>query len=222
MTIQTRTDVVYDRIRSDILSGQIAPGSKLQFAGLKERYASSMGVLREALTRLTADGLVEGLSQQGFRAMSLSLDDLEDLIAARLLIETRVFAESVRHGDLAWETNVVAAHHRMERTPKTDDAEHSPVTQAWADAHQEFHEALCSAAPSRRLREIAASLRATAEVYRRWSMPLETEPRNVSDEHRELLDLAIARDADAAVEALSRHLTLTRDIIFIGATRPTS
>lgn len=222
MTIQTRTDVVYDRIRSDILSGQIAPGSKLQFAGLKERYASSMGVLREALTRLTADGLVEGLSQQGFRAMSLSLDDLEDLIAARLLIETQVLAASVRHGDLAWETRVVAAHHRMERTQKTNTEGSGPITQAWAEAHQDFHQALCSAAPSRRLREIAASLRAAAEVYRRWSIPLEEQPRDASEEHRELLELAIARDPEAAAEALTRHLTLTRDIIFIGATRPTS
>lgn len=222
MTIQTRTDVVYDRIRSDILSGHIAPGSKLQFADLKERYASSMGVLREALARLTAEGLVEGLSQQGFRAMSLSLNDLEDLIAARLLIETQVLADSVRHGDLAWETSVVAAHHRMERTQKTSDEGSSPITQAWAEAHLDFHQALCSAAPSRRLREIAASLRAAAEVYRRWSIPLEEQPRDASEEHRELLELAIARAPEAAAEALTRHLTLTRDIILIGATRSTS
>jgi len=222
MTAETRTEAAYNRIRRDILTGQIAPGSKLQFAGLKARYESSMGVLREALARLSAEGLVDGLSQQGFRAMSLSLDDLDDLTAARLLIETRVFAEAVRHGDLAWEGGIVAAHHRMERTPKIGADDSSPVTQAWAEAHQAFHGALCSAAPSRRLREIAASLRAAAEVYRRWSMPLEKEPRNVSDEHQELVDLALARKPEAAAEALARHLNLTREIILIGAERPAS
>jgi DNA-binding GntR family transcriptional regulator len=67
---------------------------------------------------------------------------------------------------------------------------------------------------------VAMSLRATAEVYRRWSMPFEIVPRDVPAEHQELVDLALARDAEGGEAALRRHLELTRDLILDGSRRP--
>lgn len=215
-TNQTRTEEVYHRIKADILGGQIEPGSQLPFAKLKTDYGASMGVLREALMRLTAEGLTVNQSQLGFKVMTLSLEDLVDLTETRCTIESLVFKDAIRNGDIDWEARIVSAHHRMERTPKHDPEEGSPVTAAWAKAHHDFHMALLSAAKSKRLIGIAESLRAAAEVYRRWSMPFEVVKRDVTAEHQELVDLALRRDAEAAAISLTRHLQLTKNLILKG------
>ncbi len=213
---QTRTEAVYHRIKADILGGMIEPGSQLPFAKLKLDYGASMGVLREALMRLTAEGLTVNQSQLGFKVMSLSLEDLVDLTETRCTVESLVFKDSIINGDIDWEARVVSAHHRMERTPKHDPSEDAPVTAAWAKAHHDFHMALLGAAKSRRLMGIAESLRAAAEVYRRWSMPFEIVKRDVTAEHQELVDLALKREADAAADSLRRHLQLTKNLILKG------
>jgi DNA-binding GntR family transcriptional regulator len=216
----TRTEQVYRRLKADILAGQIVPGAALPFARLKDDYGASMGVLREALMRLTAEGLTVNQPQFGFRVISLSIEDLTDLTATRCTIESMVLKDAVANGDLDWETRVLTAHHRMERTQKFENGDGSPVTLAWAQAHQEFHEALLSGARSQRMQAIASNLRAAAEVYRQWSIPFEVVKRNVSAEHREIVDLALARRADEAAAALVRHLSSTRDLILKGTQAP--
>lgn len=216
----TRTEQVYRRLKADILAGQIEPGANLPFAKLKDAYGASMGVLREALMRLTAEGLTVNQPQFGFKVISLSLEDLTDLTAMRCQIESMVLNDAIAHGDLDWETRVLTAHHRMERTRKFENGDGSPVTLAWAQAHQEFHEAMLSGARSQRMLAIASNLRAVAEVYRQWSIPFEVVKRDVSAEHREIVDLALARKADEAVAALVRHLSTTRDLILKGTQAP--
>lgn len=213
---ETLTDVAYQRVRADILNGSLAPGSPLQFAHLRETYGTSMGVLREALTRLASEGLAVSKSQQGFRVVDLSLQDLIDLTDSRILIETAVLRDAIDCGNIEWETRVVSAHHRLERTAKHIDGDENSVTEAWALAHQQFHMALLSAAPNKRLMGFAESLRVAAELYRRWSMPYEAAKRDVPAEHRNIMELSLNRDAAAASDALAHHLSFTRDLIVKG------
>lgn len=126
----TRTESVYQEIKADILAGRLEPGERLGFAALNEAYGASVGVLREALVRLTAEGLTTSNAQHGFKVIALSLDDLEDLTATRCHIETMVLRDSIENGDIAWESDLVAAHHRMERTEKFFPGNPMCITQA--------------------------------------------------------------------------------------------
>ena len=112
----TRTEQVYGSLRADILSGRLEPGARLPFAELTERYGASMGALREALHRLAEQGLVTNEPQLGFRVQSLSVDDLRDLTTARCEIEGLALRYAIAHGDLAWESEIVAAFYALERT----------------------------------------------------------------------------------------------------------
>lgn len=215
----TRTEVAYQQIRDDLTSGKIRPGSQLLFSDLKEQYLASMGVLREALVRLSAEGLVKSFSNRGFQAMALSVEDFDDLTQSRCHIEPMVLRDSIARGDLEWESRIISAHHRMERTPKGDAGGGGPITSEWAAAHQQFHEELISASVNSRLKKVAASLRAEAEVYRCWSISFETKKRDVSAEHKELVDLALARDAKGAAAALERHLTRTLKLVQTGTSQ---
>lgn len=198
---------VFDRLRHELLRGDLAPGAKLRINEIASRYGVSPSVLREALTRLAEQGLIVAMPQRGFAVMELSVADLEDLTRARRLVETMALRESIADGDLAWESSVLAAHHRLQRTPMTDDGH---ITALWAQAHRDFHHVLLAGGRSTRLTGIADSLRDCSDLYIHWSRELARDDRrDVAAEHQEIADLTLARDADGAAEALAQHIERT-------------
>ena len=208
----TRTSVVFDSLRADILGGRLAPAQRLPFAQLVRQFDCSVGVIREALQRLAEQGLVESEAQQGFRVVRVSVTDLLDLTEARCEIETLALRLAIAAGDVAWEAEAVAAHHVLERTPMYDPDGSPGFTEEWAAAHALFHQALLDGCHNRRVLTIATSLRDSAELYRRWSVPLGRDrKRDISGEHRALLDATIARDAATACALLRQHIQRTTD-----------
>jgi DNA-binding GntR family transcriptional regulator len=208
----TRADLVYQRLRADILNGRLQPGSRLRVEALGERYGASSGVLREALPRLAGQGLAVLAPQQGFRVVSVSIEDLMHLTEARLAIETLVLTHSLREGTTEWEANLVASHHHLSRTPQY--AEDGDVNEEWSAANVRFHSALLEGCSNLRLLSITESLRDAAEVYRYWSSkPGENHHRDVAAEHKAICDRALERDVPAAVEALRFHIETTTRLV---------
>src|SRR5215475_10127091 len=106
---------VLQRMRTDIVSCVLKPGAKLRFEALRDIYAASFSTLREALSRLVAEGLVIAEDQRGFLVAPVSIDDLNDLTYVRVLVERECIALAVKLGDDAWEANIIGAFHRMDR-----------------------------------------------------------------------------------------------------------
>lgn len=211
MTVRdTRTQRVFGRLRADILSGRLQPGQRLPFGVLAQRYDASVGVLREGLSRLAEQGLVESEPRHGFRVTQVSADDLLDLTSARIAVETMVLRDAIARGDVRWESSLVAAHHLLEHTPEVAPDDPRRLTEEWAAAHAAFHGTLLKACANRRLRQIAEALRAESELYRRWSRQFGTEDdRDVSTEHRLLCEAVLARDAERATKLLEAHIRRT-------------
>ncbi|MGQ4617145.1 FCD domain-containing protein [Nocardia sp. R7R-8] len=214
----TRTDAVYEQIRADILAGRLSPGTRLKFAPLCEQHRASAGVVREALSRLTEHGLVCAEPQIGFRVIPISVPDLQDLTEVRGDIECLALRYSIERGDIAWESRLIGAHHALQRTPRLLADDPSRLNDEWVALHATFHAVLLEACGSPRLTSIALSLREAAELYRRWSVPLgEThDSRDVAAEHREIFEAAIARDPDRAIDALSKHIRFTTELVLAG------
>lgn len=215
----TRTEHVYGSLRADILSGRIAPGSRLPFAELTERYGASMGALREALHRLAEQGLVVNEPQQGFRVQALSVADLRDLTTARCEIEGLALRYAIAHGDLAWESAIVAAFYALERTPMSSEGGGGFVTDSgtaladdWTAAHSRFHTSLYAACPNQRIKATASNLRDAAELYRHWSAQSK-DPRDTNAEHQGIVDAVLARDTERAVGLLEQHLRHTARLL---------
>lgn len=209
----TRAERVYAELRGDILAGRQPPGSRLPFAELTARYTASTGVVREALTRLTAERLVQSEPQYGFRVVPLSIADLKHLTAARASIETLVLGHALEHGGLDWESKVLAAHHRLGGTPQMATVDPSRLSDDWTAAHAAYHHALLAGCPNPRLLAIAESLRDAAELYRRWSVPLARADRDIGGEHRAILDAVLAHDTAAAIAALTAHIQETTNVL---------
>ena len=205
---KTHSEGVYASLRAELLGGAFLPGSKLRLAGLGTRYGVSLSVVREAMTRLAGEGLVRALPQRGFCVTPLSVDDLLDLTRARVLIETAVLRESIGQGGLEWESAVIAAHHTLQGTPYTTREGH--LGGAWSEAHHAFHRALLTGAKSPRLESIATELRDCSLLYQHWSIDIAKDlDRDVAAEHRNIAELAVARNADGAVQALTEHIERT-------------
>ncbi len=211
MSTKTQSDRMFDSLRDDILACRLLPGSKLRINDITETSEVSLGAVREALSRLGAEGLVVAESQKGYRVSPLSVEDLRDLTVARIEIERIALSRSIAQGDLEWETNVVAAWHRLSKISKQLPESPNGLEQ-WAAAHAGFHLALVAACGSNKLLQIRAQLYQQSERYRRYSGVVARE-RNVFAEHRKIFDATIARDAAAATEAMTKHLRLTAEVI---------
>ncbi len=210
---RTQAETACDLIRIEILDGRLPPGAKLNIKALEERFELSLGAVREALSRLGAEGMVIGESHRGYRVSPVSKNELLDLTRARIELECLCLGQAMRHGDVEWETRIVAAAHRMERLESQASDLEVRSTKTWNDAHGEFHEALVSACPNQWLLRMRQMLYEQSERYRRLSVPLSTDERNVPDEHRQITEAALRRDQASAYQAVEKHLFATAQII---------
>lgn len=213
----TRAEGVHARLRSDILAGRLTPGQKLKSADLCQRYKTSVGAAREALSRLQAEGLVRSQPHIGFMVTPLSRKDLIELTEARVAIEGLVLALSVANGDVSWEGQALAAFHVLEHTTFMDEDDPTRPSDEWALRHTEFHVALLAGCPNARLIKLARKLREEAALYQLWSVSFQKEPdRDGLGEHRALLEASIARDAPLAQKLLGEHLEHTTRLLLMG------
>lgn len=199
---------VYARIRADILGGTLAPGMKLKLETLRERYNVSVNTLRETLSRLAADGLVEAEGQRGFNVMSVSLADLIDITEMRRLLECHAARLSLQRADLDWESHLVAAYHKLSKVEERVEAEPDIYAGPLEKYNREFHLALISGCHSRWLLHFHGMMYDQSLRYRMLAFRVKAFPREQSRrEHRQILDAALGRDIETLIKVLTAHIT---------------
>jgi DNA-binding GntR family transcriptional regulator len=207
------TEAAYRRIRGDLLSCRLAPGEKLRINKLQEELQISLGAVREALARLTSEGLVVAEPQKGFRAAPVSVSDLADLTDARVEIESLCLRRSLAHGDVEWETRLVAANHRLSRIPLRNSRDVNRYNEEWNAAHDEFHGSLVAACDNHTLLLVREQLFTKSARYRWFSVSMTSIARDVGQEHQSLVDAALERNAARAELLLTGHLRETTRIL---------
>lgn len=208
---KTIADQTYHQLRWDIVSGALAPGTKLGMELLTKRYGVGMSPLREALVRLTGDALVHAEGQRGFWVTHVSIDELEDTMKARTLIEAEALTLSIELGDAAWEQRVRDAYAALSGYEEHLDEGDEGVFAQWENANRVFHEALVSACGSPWLIRMRGMLHQHSERYRLISLSHMTPERDVHDEHEAIKDAALARKALRASRLIEMHLQRTTD-----------
>ena len=210
----TRSAHVYALLRTEILTGALEPGLKLQPAALADRLDTSTTVIRDALMQLTAERLCTRRPSHGFSVPSLTPRELADLTLVRIHNDSLALQLSIERGDFDWETTVLATHHRLQKTPRRLPDDPSHTSDQWAEAHRAFHEALISACGIPILVELSNNLFDSCELYRRWAAPSErATTRDVPTEHTALMKATLARETDHAIKLLTDHYTFTMNVI---------
>jgi DNA-binding GntR family transcriptional regulator len=217
---RTLTSAVLERLRADILSTKLVPGQKLHIAGLAKQFSVSLAAVREALSRLVADGLVQASDQRGFRVSPVSHADLEDVTHTRIDIEGLALRRSIERGDQAWLTSVESAYAALSAVPQRHPDEPTKHNEVWTVRHRVFHRTLVNACGSPWLLGFRDILHEQSERYRWLSIRRETgKIRDVEAEHAAIVHAVLRRDADAAVAALTQHFLTTMHLVELAAPR---
>ncbi|MDH7796023.1 MULTISPECIES: GntR family transcriptional regulator [unclassified Beijerinckia] len=189
------------QLRHAIVSGQLAPGARLSLVQLREEFGVSLSPLREALSRLSSEGLILIEDQRGYRVPPMSEEDQTHVTRMRSEFEIFALREAIAKGDLEWESKVTAALYilnKTERKTKTgfDD---------WERAHREFHLTLISACRMPLLLQFCSVLHDHSDRYRRVYL-IHSEEKANTTEHKAITEAALARKADLACRLLEKHI----------------
>lgn len=210
---ETLASAVHDRLRQEIITVAIAPGEKLHIRSLCDRFGVGLSPIREALSRLSSEGLVSQSDHRGFAVAGLSEADLVDLTRARCWVNELAIRNSIANGDAAWEETVVLSFHRLSRTPRFEPGGNETRSPAWETAHRVFHSSLIAASGSRRLEQYCEHLFDSSERYRHVGRKAGIKGENRDHEHRALMEAAVARDADAAATLIKAHFEHTAELV---------
>jgi DNA-binding GntR family transcriptional regulator len=199
------TAAVYERVRRDIITNRLAQGEKLLLAALQEQYHVSLSVIREALSRLVADGLVVAEAQRGFRVSVISRKDLLDVMRTRIGIESMAIEQAIENGDAAWQESVARSYEHFSQVMRT-----SELAQ-WGPCHDEFHRLLLAPCDSDWLRRFREILFEQSERYRYAAVGPEQRPvaSEIESQHQGLVEAVLKRDPAKGRKAIAAHFEAT-------------
>ena len=203
----------YRALRQAIVRGEFEPDARLRVEELSKRFAVSSSPLREALNRLSEQGLVRALENRGFRVAPLTAAGVSDLARVRTLVECEALRDAIVHGTDAWEAQAVAAGHALALAERRLGDQPRTLDDDWSARHRAFHLSLYAGCTSPLLLDLADVLFDNAERYRRWAARWRQAPRRKHDEHQQLLKVVLARDTERAVELLRRHISHTEQLV---------
>ncbi len=211
----TLASQAHDLLRRDILSGTLAPGQRLRTKDLQARYGLGLSPLRESLQRLSAEGIVVNDTQRGFAVAPVSVAELRDLTVARTALESTMLPMAMQLGSADWEGDIVAAFHRLSRTPLPHDPAAMADASLWELRHRSFHHALVAGCGSPWLLRLHGQLVDQSERYRKirilHHLESQAQVRDVNAEHRAVMEAVLRRDAAQAVALMTQHLVATSD-----------
>jgi DNA-binding GntR family transcriptional regulator len=196
------SDAVAERLRTAIWTGAYAPGDRLVERRLAHEFGISHIPLREALARLTEEGLVERLPRRGARVASLTPRMLEEVSSLRVVLEQ--FVVRRLEGRLT-------ADHRAQLQQIVDDMRQAADQHDLVSVHEldsRFHQRLWELTDHELLVEVAGQMRSrTSHFYRAAASSLGPgEVRRHADSHQQLLDVIASGDRRAAERAMQKHV----------------
>jgi len=204
---RSATQRAYQAIRQLIINGEISPGERLKVESLKVVLNTGASPIREALSLLTSDQLVERIDQRGFRAAQASKKHFLEILMLRCQLEDLAIRGSIQLGDTAWEENLVLSHHRLRQADRS-------LASEWEVHHRAFHGALLQGCGSPILLRFCDQLYDLNIRYRFLAGKSgQYSKRDVVQEHQGILEAALARDEAGASDQLMSHYKVTGDFL---------
>ena len=200
-------DRAYLLLRQEVLTCILPPGAIVSERELAQRYAMSKTPIREALTRLCQDGLVQRLAGRGYMIMPITIQYIRDLFDLRLILEVAAVERAALQSSPSW----IAALKDMSAISYCLDDPESHVS--FLKTNRDFHLALAEAAANRRLLGTLAGLLGEMERLFHLGLRLRDSSQEMRQEHQELVAALERRDVAAARDSITRQINASRDRI---------
>lgn len=198
---QSLTVAVADKLRDQIIRGEIPEGAQIRQDAIAAQYRVSRIPVREALRQLHAEGLIAIVPNRGAVVPALSPDDIEELFSIRALLEPEVLKRSIPHltEDDFEEAEAVLRKYVRELRRE----EH---LSAWGRLNWQFHSILYARANQPRFLTIIRNVNNSGERYTRLQLYLTHGIKRANEEHHQILELCRQHDVAAACKLLRQHI----------------
>jgi DNA-binding GntR family transcriptional regulator len=204
---RTFADFAYRHLRRAILTGELAPGSRVDQNAEASRLGASRMPIREALRRLESEGLVEIMRHRGAIVRPLTFADLEDLYVLRIALE----GTAGRLGAARLDEAALARMRGLLPEMAAIVARHDPA--AWIEVDWPFHAALYQAAGHPRLLATIRTLREEVGRYRLLGLAQPRELESSLAGHEAILTAGARRDGAEVERIIRTSLEHTRDCL---------
>lgn len=197
-------EMIASDLRQRILSGELVEGEAIRQELLAQEYDVSRMPVREALKRLSAEGLVHWENNRGGTVVKHSLPEIGEIFDLRILIEVDLFRRAIprmTERDFETCTRLLA---KMDDAYQTEDVSH------WGTYNHEYHMALYAAADRRMSMDFLERLSLHSDRYVRIHLSVMEQREPAKEEHRNLLELARKGDIDGGATLLAQHIERTK------------
>ena len=197
----------YDNIRKDILVSNLIPNYKLKVRALSEKYGFGVIPIREALSSLESEGLVNHVGQAGFHVSTLSKFEYVGLMQTRVLLENTALKISIENFSYDWEEKLVIAFHRITRTDRNIvNNGQNFLNPEWLDVHRDFHLALINNSGLDWLTKFCKEMLDHGSKYVAYLNNINPDiKRKTANEHKKIFDAVLSRNIVLAQELLGDH-----------------
>lgn len=198
------TDQAYGALRQQIITGVLPPGREMSELELADELSMSKTPVREALSRLGVEGLVEAFPRRGYRVTSVTVKDMNDLFAVRAMLEGTA-------GALAAINLTEAGLERLEALADASYIRGENIsTQSFVKANEDFHSAIAQATRNPRLHHLVVShLEECGRFFYMGAQARDVNPETTNDHHR-IVAVLRERDPERARAAMVEHNENTR------------
>lgn len=202
---RTRTETLADDVADAILSGEFAPGERLDEQSLARRFSVSRTPVREVLRQLASSGLIEIRPRRGAVVATVGPEQLDELFGAMAEIEATCARLSAVGMTQVERRRLQALHEAMGELVGHGDYVR------YSEANQQFHGLIYAGAHNAVLAEFALGLRRRLSPYRRAQFRTEGRLARSFAEHDAVVTAVIAANAPDAHAAMLHHVALVED-----------
>ena len=204
MEHKTLANAIADRLRQEILSDQHVGGTQLKQDALAKAFGVSRIPVREALIQLEAEGLIQLIPHKGAVVTSLSKDEVNDVFDLRLLLETRLFKDSIPRLNASDFAALDDIQRRFALAIKEVN-----LTQ-WGKLNTQLHTMLYARAELPHTATIVAGLLQKSDRYTRVQLSSSAARKRAEKEHASLIEAVKKKNVNAACELLMQHIETVR------------
>ena len=207
VTIPLLTERAYERLRRDIISCAIAPGSEISETQLATQYKLGKAAVRVALTKLAHAGLVKAIPRRGYMVMPVTLKDIHDVFELRLMLEpsaARMAAGKVNTQKLRALDDVCREGYQP------GDAR---STARFLETNKAFHVEIAQATGNARLAAAIEQLLDEMTRLLHLGLGLRKGPQETLHEHKTLVKALARGDGETAERICREQIEASRNMV---------
>lgn len=196
----TVADSATEELRRRILSGELSDGEPLRQDALARDFGTSRIPIREALSRLEAEGLVASYPHRGYVVTALSREEIKELFDLRMMLEPELLRAAIPRSTPAHFDEAAALLRRYDAGLDADEV------YKWGELNTQYHLALYAPAQRKKTLEIVRSLLVNTDRYTRLVIMLDNGVESAKEDHGGLLELCRKGAVNQAVALLHDHI----------------